>query len=284
MERTTFLPLSIHKMAKLKQIVPNFYAQLLPKDVLNFDVTENKATCHQCIMSRPRYRGKNPYRQDLKCCTFHPFFPNFLVGATLLDQNKNQAHQVVHTKLKNREFALPIGLVAPMAYQFEFQNRKVGDFGQRDDFLCPFYDRSNGNCLQWENRGVVCTTFFCRSDYGQKGKHFWAQLSDYLANIEMALMEEALVYLDFSPRCVNEMTDFLNRSEFNVKESRQWSISPKKFQYFWNGYDQPIEFYKKSFQIVCEFDRKHIKEVLGQVEVDLLNRLYQSYEVKQSIV
>lgn len=283
MGRMGCLPSSILKMAKLKTIIPDFYSRLLPKEVLHFDVTEKKATCHQCIMSRPQFRGKYPYRSELKCCTFYPFFPNYLVGATLSDSSLESAHQVIREKIKSREFALPIGLVAPLGYQYQFQNRKPEDFGQREDLLCPFYDQSLQSCMQWMNRGVVCTSFYCKSDTGKTGLQFWHQLSDYLANVEMALMEEALVYLDFSPRRVNEMTDFLNRQEFNKRETRQWKITEEKFQYFWNAYKDPIEFYKKSYQIVTEFDRKHLKEVLGQVEVELLEKLCQAYDQKQAM-
>ena len=44
-------------------------------------------------------------------------------------------------KIRRREYALPIGMVAPVRYQMEFNKRKENEFGQREDWLCPYFNR-----------------------------------------------------------------------------------------------------------------------------------------------
>lgn len=262
---------------KLKHQLPRFYENLLPRGLLNLELEEKKATCENCAMSRPRHRGRVHYRPDLKCCTFHPFLPNFLVGAVLSDPSLLTGAEVLRAKIRRREYALPLGMLAPVRYQMEFKARREGDFGQREDWLCPYYDREKNNCRVWRYRGVVCTTYFCKSSYGKAGMHFWEGASDYLSYVEMALAEEALVNLDFSPRQVNQQIAYLNREQGTVAEKRSWVLPEAKFRDLWNFYDEDIEgFYKKTFEIAANLDKKSFRELLGetgrQLEKSLLSR------------
>lgn len=263
---------------KLKYQLPGFYENIIPGKILNMNLNETKATCDNCAMSRPQNKKKIHYYPDLKCCTFHPFLPNYLVGAILSDESLKLGAEVLRDKIKRREYALPIGMVAPIRYQMDFKERKENEFGQREDWLCPYFNRESKNCNVWRYRGVVCTTFFCQSSFGKKGLQFWAQASDYLSYVEMALAEEALAYLDFSPRQVSEQLDYLNRESSTQAERKSWVLPNKKFKDLWNAYEDIEEFYKKSYAIAKNLDKKAFSELIGETGKTLERNLISSYE------
>lgn len=256
---------------KIKYQVPTIYEKLLPNDILQIDLIETKATCNSCPV----------YAADLKCCTFHPYLPNFTIGALLSqpDLGSEVAISVIRSKIKNREYSLPLGLVAPPSYQITFNQRKKNEFGWRKDWLCPYFDPVHNNCGIWRWRGAVCTGFFCKSSFGAKGLRFWDELSNYLTYVEMALMEEALVMLDFSPRQVADLLGYLNRQVATKSELKSSRMSEKKARALWNGYyDNQEEFFKKTFQIVSGLDRKSYRELIGEPGQHLEKNLRKVFE------
>ncbi len=266
---------------KIKYQVPRLYEGLLPKDLLQMDPQETKATCDSCIMARPKNSGEIFYEPDLKCCTFYPFLPNYVVGAILSDES-GAAPGVVESirgKIKNREYVLPIGLVAPPSYQVPFNHRKKNEFGRREDWLCPYFNREKQNCGIWRHRGAVCTSFYCKSSFGQAGIQYWNELANYLTYVEMAVMEEALVMLDFSPRQISDLLGYLNRQEATKTELRSRRMLEKKARGLWNGYydDQEV-FFRKCFLIARELDRKSFKELLGEPGQQLESRLRKAFD------
>lgn len=250
---------------QLKYQLPSVYKSLLPREILEFSPEETKATCDNCAMSRPQNKAKTHYRPDLKCCTFHPFLPNYMVGALLLDPSAEAGQKILRDKMARREYALPLGMVAPVKYQVEFNHRQEGDFGQREDWLCPYYNKEKQLCNVWKNRGVVCTTFFCKSSYGKTGLKFWEKLGSYLWYVELALLEEALVMLDFSPRQVMTLLDYHNRQDGTAAEKKSWVLPEAKSRDLWNGYfDDQEGFYKKSHDVIANMNKKDFHELLGE--------------------
>ncbi len=256
---------------QIKYQVPNIYRNLLPKDILQFDLTETKATCGACPV----------YANDLKCCTFYPYLPNYTIGALLTQSGQGTASalEAIRTKIKNREYSLPLGLVAPPNYQVPFQQRQKNEFGWREDWLCPYFDRVQKNCGIWRWRGSVCTGFFCKSSFGVAGLRFWDELSNYMTYVEMALMEEALVMMDFSPRQIGDLLGYLNRKTATKTELRSARLPEKKAKALWNGYYEDQEsFFKKTFQIVSELDRKSYRDLIGEPGQRLEDNLRKVFE------
>ncbi len=256
------------KQQVLMDIVPQIYKSLLKPQILKVRTTETKATCDNCLRSRDK-RFSYTYEPDLKCCTFHPYLPNYAVGALLSQSEVTVGIEKLLHKIEQRQFALPIGVVAPFDYQFRFMNREEQHFGNERGLLCPYYDTGKNACSIWRYRGVVCTTFFCRSDDGQDGQKFWAVMNDYLSYVEMALAEECLVQLDFSPRDLSDQLFYLNKREYDAHEIDQLQLPVKEDKQLWNGYQDKIEFYKKCFAIVQKLDRSQFKEILGRQGLDL---------------
>lgn len=236
--------------------------------MLSLDVTETKATCNNCTRSRDK-RFSYTYKAHLKCCTFHPYLPNYAVGALLQQPFDSVGIINLKDKINKRKFAFPVGVMAPFDYQFKFLTKDEKQFGNDENLLCPYYDKTQNQCSIWQYRGVVCTSFFCRSDDGQNGLKFWAVLSDYLSYVEMALAEECLVQLDFSPRDLSDQLLYLNKREFEPDEVEQQSLTLEEDKRLWNGYLDKAEFYKKCFAIVQKIDRSQFKEILGEQGLEL---------------
>lgn len=257
-------------MSILKEILPDFYSNLLNKNLLQTDVTETKATCQNCLRSRDQ-RFPYTYKPHLKCCTFYPFLPNFAVGGVFAKKLKGA--ETLRTKIKNKEFTLPLGAFPTLKYQHQFFHKKKTDFGNREDLLCPYYNSEDHNCNIWEFRGVVCTTYYCRSDRGNAGLNFWSDVSDYLSYVEMALAEECLVQLDFSPRDISDQLNFLNRKEWTKPQAIQEVLSVTDFKFFWNGYTDYEKFYLKCYDHVRNLSRAEFKEILGDQGLALSRHL-----------
>lgn len=260
--------------AVLKQIVPQIYSNILNQNILRLDVAETKATCNNCLRSRDK-RFLFTYKSNLKCCTFHPYLPNYAVGALLEANKSGRGLEQIMNKIDNRQFAFPIGLMAPFDYQFKFLSKENEQFGNDESLLCPYYDENLNQCSIWTYRGVVCTTFFCRSNSGQNGLKFWAVLSDYLSYVEMALAEECLVQLDFSPRDLSNQLIYLNKREFDTEETEQKALSSVVDKSLWNGYSDKVDFYKKCFTLVKKIDRNQFKEIIGKQGLTLEKEVIQ---------
>lgn len=250
----------------LKKSLPDVYQKFFRPEILNIDVIETKATCDNCLRSRDA-RFEYKYKAELKCCTFFPFLPNFAVGGIL--HKKLNGKSLVQHKISRQEFSLPIGLYPTLKYQYEFQNKKTKHFGTRADLLCPYFDKQSENCSIWEFRGTVCTTFYCRSDYGKKGLQFWDTLSDYLSYVEMALAEECMVMLDFSPRDISDQLCYLNQKEFTLKQKKQITLNEKEMKSYWNGYKNPEDFYLMCYSLVQGLTRKQFQDILGSQGLQL---------------
>jgi hypothetical protein len=95
----------------------------------------------------------------------------------------------------------------------------------------------------------------------------------------MALMEEALVMLDFSPRQISDLLEHLNRFEATKTEMKSSRLPEKKAKALWNGYyDDQEGFFKKCFQIVSKLDRKNFRELIGEPGQQLEENLRKAFE------
>lgn len=165
-------------------LYPKFYSSWLSKRI-PLQVVESLATCDQCCMVNPAglTRDPGPFLNHLKCCTYFPFLPNFSVGA-LLDSQISQ--------VETSSMLLPVGLYPSVEYQEKKRSYGAKGFGQRDELICPFFDKQNLHCSIWQNRPGVCTSYFCKSNRGKEGFAFWAKVESYLNHFEWKLAKEIL--------------------------------------------------------------------------------------------
>jgi Fe-S-cluster containining protein len=152
---------------------------------------EPRATCADCVMCRPPIVGAGllePYAASLKCCTYFPDLPNYLIGRTLRDYGGSEGAARLRAAIAGR-LTTPLGLEANPAYARRYRERH-DRFGRDASLLCPFYDE--GRCTIWNNRNAVCQTFFCRFEQGIQGAQSWKMLTTLLLLAEERLAGEAV--------------------------------------------------------------------------------------------
>lgn len=255
---------------KIKYLLNGITDSFFSKKLLSKDVFEEKATCDNCLQAPKKYKA------DLKCCTFWPFIPNYVVGAILASEKKRhlEAKKIIRKLIQDQGFVLPLGIPAPPWYQKEFKTKKKEIFGQNKNYLCPYYDKNQNQCGIWEYRGSVCTSFYCESSYGKKGQEFWYSLENYLSYLEMGLAEEALVYNDYSPRDMNEQLAYLD-IDFKVQKiSLMKKMSLLKLKKIWkHNSENKEDFYIKAYHFVSSLTAKHRSEILGSLGLELFEKL-----------
>lgn len=266
-------------------MIPPFYSQILPKEILDLPLSESTASCGSCIMAKPvndphrsqaqvqaYFRKKQGrYGSNLKCCTFHPFLPNYVVGAILSDSSdKNRfGREVLEKRLQKRKQILPLGVPAPREYQLEFLQNKIR-FGQMDDLLCPYFDQEKNQCGFWIYRGSVCTSFFCASDHSW-GLQFWDELVLYLSLVEMSLSELVLERRGVSSREMMRGFDLIDLGKMRSSERDAQSLSElRRLQrsQLWKNHESPESFYKECYQEVLKISQGDLDEALGEVLIN----------------
>lgn len=252
----------------LREQLPAIYQNILNAKILTENPSEPLATCDNCLMSRPE-RGNLPYYSpDLKCCTYHPFMPNYLIGSILSDpQIPEFIIHKIRAKISQNEFALPVGIVAPPSLQIEYQNRKTGEFGCRTDWICPYFDSINKNCGIWKHRGSVCTTFYCKSIKKKKGESYWFSISEYLSFTEMFLAEECLAHFGYSPKEVSAQMLFVSHDD---ADDVAHGGANRSTDFGWKIQTSAIEkFYIECFNFVKTKSRKRFLNEIGEIGKDL---------------
>ena len=179
--------------ATLRSQMPAVYRAWLPELFDRPALPEPRATCDDCAMCE-KGGGAGAlqagfFRPEVKCCSYHPTLPNYLVGAALRDESPELAtgRTRLRAKIAARVGITPVWLAAPRKYLVLYDAARESSFGRSEDLLCPYFDRGASNCSIWPYRESVCATFFCKHAAGASGHAFWRALKRYLAHVEVAL-------------------------------------------------------------------------------------------------
>jgi Fe-S-cluster containining protein len=188
--------------------MPPAYGPLLSSFFDRPTVAEPRATCDDCAMcdkSQPPAAAAEPtgeaakdletafFHPVIKCCTYHPTLPNYLVGAILSDEaaELSQGKERVRAKIARRIGVTPYWLAAPRKYLVLLDAARESSFGRSEALLCPYYVKEGGRCSIWRHRESVCATFFCKHTAGATGHAFWTALRRYLGHVERTLAHYA---------------------------------------------------------------------------------------------
>jgi hypothetical protein len=209
------------------------------------------------------------------------------MGAILFEELP--AKKLIQKMISGDEAAvvLPVGMAAPVAYQIKFNERKPRDFGNREELRCPFYNR--GSCQVWQHRGSVCSTWFCFSSFGARGKEYWRVFLDYLSIVEMSLAQECLAMAGFSPKFINYNLDLIHQkaSEENSRQQLQDWTGPLLWQDFW---EEKEAFYLWSYNHIKNLKRSEYEVIIGKMGLDFeknslaaLNGMVLSQSLQESV-
>lgn len=259
---------------RIKDTVSPTLRRLLARAEWATDLPETRAKCDQCIQARG---ATAIYKDSLKCCTFFPSLPNFMVGA-ILDSDLPGRHWL-QTRLraqgdfapdpqrvsKSEAVAVPLGIFPAIDYQRRWHARQPQGYGNDETLLCPHFISQGGRCGIWRERPSTCVSFYCESSYGLAGTEFWAKFEKYLSALELTIAQEALLRLGMTKPEIELSLKFLPRfgapdphgytgAKLRAEEARAWA----EF-----GADKP-EFYRDCFAIARELDAGDVAAMMGE--------------------
>jgi Fe-S-cluster containining protein len=218
----------------LRDHMPPLYAPMLAGFFDRAPIAETRATCDDCAMcDRSDKSGTSEpspaldtafFRPDLKCCTYHPTLPNYLVGAVLSDESSELApgKTRLREKIARRIGVTPEWLAAPRKYLVLLDAARESSFGRSESLLCPYYERETGRCSIWRHRESVCATFFCKHSAGATGHAFWTALRRYLYHVERTLAGHAAKSVDPSLVEPSLPRHALTREDLEDKPARDY--------------------------------------------------------------
>ena len=161
---------------------------------------ESRATCDNCAMCAGQEQESSQvyfFDPAIKCCTFVPDLPNFLVGRILNDADPaaQSGRASIEKRIADGIGVSPLGLAPPPVFSLMYQNSS-DSFGRSRTLSCPHYIKDGGRCGIWRNRNSVCTTWFCKHVRGQLAFTFWRDsLQRVLRTVERALARWCLLEL-----------------------------------------------------------------------------------------
>ena len=171
--------------------LPPLYAAWMDQLLSGPIPAETDATCSDCAMcsteSGSQPRSELFYNPEVKCCTYIPTLPNYLVGRILSDDDPASARgrKSVEERLRAGLAVTPLGLGLPAAYGFLYAHAAGEAFGLSKNLRCPHYlEEEGGQCGIWKHRASVCATWYCKHVRGAVGARFWAALHQLLTAVE----------------------------------------------------------------------------------------------------
>jgi Fe-S-cluster containining protein len=169
-------------------LVPGIWRYMLPEDVLYFRVDpEVRSSCFNC----PQVKAHG-FHPGIRCCSYIPRVPNFLLGLGLKDAT---VRPVVQNFIA-QGYSIPEGSqVSPqhMEKSIGFLSGKL----PQGSVICPLLDQNSKKCQIYAFRNAVCSTFFCYNDQGEAGATFWESLTDLVTQVETSLAQWALEAVGF---------------------------------------------------------------------------------------
>lgn len=185
-------------MKRILDCLPPLYGHLLPPLFRQLIPAEDLSTCRRCAMCRRPGQPWDPvlryFRPDVRCCSYYPSLPNYLVGALLADRSPrhDEGRRRVRRLLARPKEATPFGLEAPRARELRYT--RLGDeaFGRLRSLRCPYFRMGSNDCSIWGFRSGTCATYFCSPARGIHGAAFWEAVHRYLRVLEKALAQHAL--------------------------------------------------------------------------------------------
>lgn len=135
----------------------------------------------------------NPH---VKCCSYQPALPNFLVGQALADETLGEAGRaLLRARIAADVAVTPLGLGRSPTYSLVYRHGSQQGFGRSRALRCAYYVEDGGLCGIWRHRNAVCATWFCKHVRGQVAATFWGAMKQLLTVLESDLAQWCLLEL-----------------------------------------------------------------------------------------
>lgn len=150
--------------------------------------------CANCFMVKPNglTRDLGPFDPSVKCCTFHPFLPNFTVGALLIEVDEGRLNSDSLKRYLTESRLTAIGAFSRR------EPTSICETGKKSHEKCLFLKA--GQCSIHSFRPSTCSAYVCRSNYGETGLRSWRKFEERLAKFEWSMAHEAAFEIGFTKK------------------------------------------------------------------------------------
>ena len=254
------------------KVVPHLYGKWIGQLLDDSIPLEQAATCDSCAMcAREKSESKRQafyFNPAIKCCTYIPELPNFLVGAILDNENGDMAfgRNSIEQRLATGVGVTPLGLSPSPSFTLLYRNSPAA-FGRSQTLSCPHYMTETGRCGIWQYRAPPCITWFCKHNRGAVGRDFWRELHLLLVAIQQSVAVWCMSKLEMD---IEVMRTVLNQpqridAEINISgdvldgnADESWRRS------VWgNWYGREEEFYQRCASLLKGLDWRDVETVCG---------------------
>ncbi|MCC7536485.1 MAG: hypothetical protein IT379_09735 [Deltaproteobacteria bacterium] len=178
--------------------LPPLYAAWLDELIGAPTPAETDSTCEDCAMCRlPPVEER--WEPSVKCCTYMPYLPNFLVGGILVDR-RLRGGASVRARIEATDGITPLGAAATTPYRALYRQSRAA-FGRAATLRCPHLE-DDGTCGIWAYRNGVCATYFCLPVRDEVGRRFWHATRELFAELEDELAVSCLLELEVEPEVI----------------------------------------------------------------------------------
>ena len=224
---------------------PGIWQYLLPNEFQTLTLPEERcATCMSC----PQVEEAG-FRQDYRCCTYHPRVPNYALGLALA----TKMGQVGVQNAQALGMLTPEGMThSPKQYIDYLYDLEEERFGKSERVLCPHLEAETGFCRIHAFRNGVCSTFFCLNDHGDKGQKFWGKVQTLVCQIEMALSQWCMRQVGFDVEDYIKRYESLRTSIKSVSR-KDHGLSKDALKTLWGPwFGKELSFYERCGELVSE--------------------------------
>ena len=191
------------KLQPIYTDLPELYRSMFPAFFEEEIPIEENATCNDCAMCQkpgePVVPGIEYFKPDVKCCSYYPKLPNYLVGGLLTDTNPSmeEGRRRIRERIQTRIAVTPQAVDVPKRFSLIHRSSTKRSFGRSETLICPYYVKEGGLCSIWKFRDCVCSTYFCKTMAGNQGQKFWTVLRRYLNQAQDTLSWYVLYKMDW---------------------------------------------------------------------------------------
>lgn len=253
--------------------LPDFYRKLLPRIFSTVIPPEDMSDCASCTM---QCRGDNPLQLPeaafygaVKCCTYYPDLPNYLVGEILRDKSNGLGKQRILESIRHRGSSTPLGVFMPQRYKVVYDAMINTGFGKASTLACPYFDTEAENCSIWKYRNSVCSTWFCKVNARDKGKFFWETLMNYLKHIERSLSNFVLMEVGYDIHLLTQLNktcghDSEDDTEMTPEEVDDLPMRSELYFQIWQQWEgRELEFFATANDIVRQLGPDNLASICG---------------------
>ena len=224
------------------------------------------------------------FHPHVKCCSYEPALPNFLVGRIVRDSAPEWqfGRDTVAQRIVRGHGVRPWGLHAARRHGVLYgSGHRL--FGRSPDLRCSHYHAETDSCGIWPHRNGVCATWFCKHERGATGLRFWSALSALVTEVEWSLGVWCVEQLGGSPAELERMTrrtaDELTPSDLGAP------LDDRAYRLAWGPWaGREAEFYTRAAALVDPLDWPAIERISGvraRVHATLVREASRALETDQ---